>query len=286
MSQQDAVVEHIANELLREGRGAGADSSRANSRAALIDAALEEFSTKGYEATTVASIAERAGVTTGALYAHFAGKLDLLIATVGLTPVEDVVRSVDEIAALSPDEAVHRLGEGLAAQPDRRTLLLLDVIVAARRNPRMAAVLRDGLMAYIDATARVTESGAARGLVAPTVNAEDLSRLFGLLNLGMIVFAALDAPAPSEAAFERLVELLLSSAAPAGDDPGVVERPPNDESAALARVRARALAAARAQRDLHEAVADAVDAGHSLRQVGSAAGMSHERVRQVLRQDS
>jgi hypothetical protein len=30
------------------------ESSRANSRAALIDAALEEFSTKGYEAATVA----------------------------------------------------------------------------------------------------------------------------------------------------------------------------------------------------------------------------------------
>lgn len=286
MSQQDAVVEHIANELLREGRAAGTDSSRANSRAALIDAALEEFSTKGYEATTVASIAERAGVTTGALYAHFAGKLDLLIATVGLTPVEDVVRSVDEIAALSPDEAVHRLGEGLAAQPDRRTLLLLDVIVAARRNPRMAAVLRDGLMAYIDATARVAESGAARGLVAPAVNAEDLSRLFGLLNLGMIVFAALDAPAPSEVAFERLVELLLSSGAPAESGTAADERAPDDDSAALARVRARALAAARAQRDLHEAIAEAVDAGHSLRQVGTAAGTSHERVRQVLRQES
>lgn len=53
------------------------EGSRPNSRAALIGAALEEFSTKGYEAATVAGMAERAGVTTGALYAHFAGKLDL-----------------------------------------------------------------------------------------------------------------------------------------------------------------------------------------------------------------
>jgi AcrR family transcriptional regulator len=285
MSQPDAVVEHIANELLRDGRATG-DSSRANSRAALIDAALEEFSTKGYEATTVASIAERAGVTTGALYAHFAGKLDLLIATVGLTPVEDVMRSVDEIVALSPDEAVHRLGEGLAATPDRQTLLLLDVIVAARRNPRMAAVLRDGLEGYIDATARATEAGAARGLLETAINPDDLSRLFGLLNLGMIVFAALDATPPSEAAFERLIELLVSSTGSGipGAAPG--QAAPEDEPAALARVRIRAQAAARAQRDLNEAMAAAVDAGHSLRQVGAAAGTSHERVRQMLRQDS
>lgn len=286
MSQPDAVVEHIANELLREGRSTGADSSRANSRAALIDAAFEEFSTKGYEATTVANIAERAGVTTGALYAHFAGKLDLLIATVGLMPVEDVMRSVDEIAALSPDEAVRRLGEELATPPDRRTLLLLDVIVAARRNPRMAAVLRDGLEGYLSATARATEAGAARGLLETALDADDLSRLFGLLNLGMIVFTALDAQPPSAAAFERLVELLVSSAPPGDDATGTIERAPDDESAALARVRTRALAAARAQRELHEAIAGAVDAGHSLRQVGTAAGTSHERVRQVLRQES
>ena len=77
-------------DLLRRAPRAS-ESPRANSRAALIDAALEEFSTKGYEAATVAGIAERAGVTTGALYAHFAGKLDLLLATVGLTPAEEVV---------------------------------------------------------------------------------------------------------------------------------------------------------------------------------------------------
>src|SRR6476646_2211225 len=80
------------------------DGPRANSRAALIEAAFEEFTAKGYEAATVAGIAERAGVTTGALYAHFAGKLDLLLATVGLTPAEDVVDSLADMASLSWSE--------------------------------------------------------------------------------------------------------------------------------------------------------------------------------------
>ena len=81
------------------------DSPRSNSRAALIDAALQEFSTKGYEAATVAGIAQRAGVTTGALYAHFAGKLDLLLATVGLAPADEVVDTIVGMVARPWSEA-------------------------------------------------------------------------------------------------------------------------------------------------------------------------------------
>jgi DNA-directed RNA polymerase sigma subunit (sigma70/sigma32) len=42
--------------------------------------------------------------------------------------------------------------------------------------------------------------------------------------------------------------------------------------------------AERARRQLHDGIADAVAAGHSLRQVGAAAGLSHERVRRILQE--
>src|SRR3954447_21782129 len=100
-----------------------AESNRMNSRAALLDAALDEFSSKGYEAATVAGIAERAGVTTGALYAHFAGKLDLLLATVGLTPVEDVVDSIAELVTLPWSEVSRIMSHDLATPPQRGLLL-------------------------------------------------------------------------------------------------------------------------------------------------------------------
>jgi AcrR family transcriptional regulator len=118
------------------------ESTRANSRAALVEAAFEEFSSKGYEAATVAGIAERAGVTTGALYAHFAGKLDLLLATVGLTPAEDVVDSIADLAALPWSEVSRIMSHGLATPPDRGMLLLLDVIVVARVRTNSRACSR------------------------------------------------------------------------------------------------------------------------------------------------
>ncbi|HEX4493551.1 MAG TPA: helix-turn-helix domain-containing protein [Acidimicrobiia bacterium] len=261
-------------DLLRRASRAS-ESPRANSRAALVDAAFEEFSTRGYEEATVAGIAERAGVTTGALYAHFAGKLDLLLATVGLTPAADVVDSIAGLAALPWSEASRIMSHGLATPPDRGMLLLLDVIVVARRDPHVKRILRRGLETYLDAMKEANDKGVALGVIDPALRTDELARLFALLTFGRMVFAALDEPPPSDEAFGRFTDLVMQSAGGDGDE----TRP-----AALARVRARATTAERAQRSLHDSLVDAVEAGHSLRQVGAAAGLSHERVRQVLRE--
>jgi AcrR family transcriptional regulator len=253
------------------------DARRPNSRAALIEAALEEFSTRGYEEATVAGIAERAGVTTGALYAHFAGKLDLLLATVGLAPIDDILRSAGELASLPWSEASKAIIQSMSARPDRRMLLLLDVIVVARRDPHVARILRRGIKDYLQAMTTANDDAVGLGLIDPPLSAEDLARVMALLTMGKLVFGALDEAPPSGPAFAQLAGLLMqSSGAGAGDD--------GDEPAALARVRGRAAAAERARRALHEGIVDAVHAGHSLRQVGTAAGVSHERIRRVLRE--
>ena len=42
--------------------------------AQILDAALAEFSERGYAATTMDDIARRSGLSKGGLYAHFASK--------------------------------------------------------------------------------------------------------------------------------------------------------------------------------------------------------------------
>lgn len=49
-----------------------------NTYEALLDAAVEIFSHKGYSNSTFHEIAERAGLTRGAIYWHFTGKIELL----------------------------------------------------------------------------------------------------------------------------------------------------------------------------------------------------------------
>lgn len=49
-------------------------------RARVVDGAAAVFAEHGYEQTSVAELAERLGVATGAIYHYFAGKEDLLVA--------------------------------------------------------------------------------------------------------------------------------------------------------------------------------------------------------------
>ena len=49
-------------------------------RAKLIEAATRLFTEHGYEGVTLSEIARRADVSTPAVYSHFAGKADLLVA--------------------------------------------------------------------------------------------------------------------------------------------------------------------------------------------------------------
>ena len=59
------------------GRIAGVTAAETRER--LLQAAADVFAERGYDGTRVADIAAAAGVSNGALYAHFSSKADLLV---------------------------------------------------------------------------------------------------------------------------------------------------------------------------------------------------------------
>src|SRR5579863_4781519 len=64
------------------GRVAGV--TPAETRTRLLRAAADAFAARGYDGTRVADIAAAAGVSNGALYAHFGSKAELLVAALRL----------------------------------------------------------------------------------------------------------------------------------------------------------------------------------------------------------
>jgi hypothetical protein len=118
----------------------------------------------------------------------------------------------------------------------------------------------------------MTQAGVDSGFIDPQLPHDELARLVSSLAFGMLVQRALGEPTASAATVSRLAEQLL--------------RPTPEHArgtnAHLARVRSRAAAAERAEAALRNAVANGAAAGLSLRKLGEAAGLSHERIRVML----
>ena len=70
-------------------------------RGAIIDAALGLFEERGYDATTMRAIAERAGVSVGNAYYYFGSKEHLVQAFYDRTADDHVARSVERLAGVA-----------------------------------------------------------------------------------------------------------------------------------------------------------------------------------------
>src|SRR5215467_12480464 len=91
---------------------------RDRTRSKLLEAARSLIREKGHEQTTLEEIAERAGMTTGAIYGNFKNRDDLFIA-LGQTYWAPIVPRVKSGASFP--EIMRSMAEAtIAALPDRR----------------------------------------------------------------------------------------------------------------------------------------------------------------------
>ena len=122
------------------GRIAGVTAAETRDR--LLRAAADVFAERGYDGTRVADIAAAAGVSNGALYAHFASKADLLV---------DALRThgrrvLADMFAADPSRSITDLllviGRRLPRRPDAQGYLLVEALAAARRDADVARPMR------------------------------------------------------------------------------------------------------------------------------------------------
>lgn len=93
----DAVSEVVADATRTPRR-------RENTRARLMDAALEVFAEEGLEGASVESICERAGFTRGAFYSNFESKNELFLAVISHLFDEKLHEIAQRITELTADE--------------------------------------------------------------------------------------------------------------------------------------------------------------------------------------
>lgn len=161
----------------------------ARTRGALLAAARELFAEKGFAETGRDEIAERAGVTRGALYHHFDSKTEVMAAVVDQLEVELVERVV----------AAGLEGTGVGEQLHRASRAYMD----ACADPSIARILVDApavlgakAIRALDAAScgpllqEAFTRAAAEGIAVPGDPAVMASLLLGLLNEGAALIAA------------------------------------------------------------------------------------------------
>src|ERR1700756_4230807 len=147
------------------GRIAGV--SAAETRGRLLRAAADVFARQGYDGTRVAGIAATAGVSSGALYAHFGSKAELLVAALR----KHGRRVLAEVLVAEPGRPVTDLllliARQLPRRRDPRGYLIVEALVAARRDEDVARPMRDYVGERGDWLGGLVELAQARGELDP-----------------------------------------------------------------------------------------------------------------------
>lgn len=127
----------------RIGRPPKLDEFGTPTRERLLDAALAACIENGYEEATLSDIARRADVSTPAVYSHFSGKAELMIAASKRT-LERITTEL--LPASNRNRNIVKVWMAPEAFPMRR--LLLELQRAAPRNPELAELLSDWQRAH------------------------------------------------------------------------------------------------------------------------------------------
>jgi AcrR family transcriptional regulator len=163
--------------------------AKARTRERLLDAAARTFARKGYAGATVEEIAETAGYTIGALYAHFGGKQEMFLELMSgqanrrRTAVAEILRADD---GRDPVDALAEFLERTGSPDPDLMALRAEFWLYAVRNPdamgALTAQRREQVDALVDLVSMAMERrGAPPGVPARAVATVALAMFQGLM---------------------------------------------------------------------------------------------------------
>jgi AcrR family transcriptional regulator len=183
-------------------------------RARLLELAAQVFAEEGYGAVSVRDLARRSSLTTGAIYAHFLNKAELLVEAIDARVAADVETSRDRTDITFRDYLTD-LNRRYAERADLRALLL-EGATAARNDAavreRLTAEQGERLKSWV----AEYEGAQDRGELDPEVDMRAAVLLLWSLELGLGVVEALGLDPPDADSWADLTNRLIRSIEPPG----------------------------------------------------------------------
>jgi AcrR family transcriptional regulator len=148
-------------------RSASARKGQGNKRDAILAAALEEFASRGFEATRLDDVARRADVAKGTIYLYFRDKESLFqeLIRATLMPLIDVIEAMGE-ADLPTSALGNRIVDLFVREvfETRRKEVIRLILSEGRRFPKIAEFYyREVLSRVIAAVRKLLCRAVARG---------------------------------------------------------------------------------------------------------------------------
>lgn len=182
----------------------------------LLDAAAQVFCERGYDGTTVAEVARRASLTTGAIYANFRDKAELLLKTIERGSSAAVVdMEAARAAGASAADRLLLMARRMVAEPDStERLLFVEMFSAARRHPDVGRRVAEALSAMEAELAKLMDRARDDGDVDPVWEPAVLARFCLALGVGFTQLAVAGLPDPDAAEWVALAERIISAVRP------------------------------------------------------------------------
>ena len=193
-------------------RGALGQRSRERKRGAILRAAVEVFSERGYFGARMREVAERAGVADGTLYLYFEGKEDLLVSLLEEHAREFLKRARRDTAAFEdPREKLRAvIRRHLVSLENDRALAGVFQIELRHSRKFLRKIARGQVAAYLHLLEEIIAQGVVRGCFRKDVSPEVAARaVFGAVDELITAWVLTSHPRPLAEQAEPLLRLLL-----------------------------------------------------------------------------
>lgn len=182
------------------------EAAKADTRAALIDAAMASFAEEGLDNPSLDAICERAGYTRGAFYVHFQDREDLIRA-VSERYLGALVQSVTEYDE-SPEALLNLISRLMSTTETPSQVPAHQFLHACGRSDTLRELYLNTLRVVSEHVCDATQLSQARAAVRGDIDPKQLTWLLIALATGLQALNETGAPVDAKGSAQLLAQLL------------------------------------------------------------------------------
>lgn len=181
----------------------------AETRQQILTAAREVFEERGYQATSVGAITDRATTAHGTFYLYFRNKEDVFCEVMRTAIVDELAIAIERPPDATPHQALEHIVRSFLAAYQPRSRLWRAVMEAAFQSPRVEHLWLALRRSLIERAILGLQAGQERGAIRPLDPVLSGHALTSMAEWFAFAHFELREPPPDEHSIERVVEVLV-----------------------------------------------------------------------------